>query len=75
MARPRKAPSDDDGRLAYRPDEAAEKLGLSRHEIMRLVRRGELAAVKVPGTDRAPVLIPAESLRAFLAANPWAAAV
>ena len=52
-------------RLAYRVNEAAEALGVSRRSIYRLIERHELASVK-SGPHNAAVLIPADSLAAYL---------
>ena len=56
-------------RLAYRLNEAAAILGISRWVLQRLIRDGELEAVKVPGGRNGAVLIPAASLARFLEDN------
>ena len=65
MPRRKAAPKPD--RLAYRVTEAAAALGLSRWTVDRLIRDGELEAVKIPGGQG--VLIPAASLARFMAEN------
>lgn len=37
----------DTGRIAYRPAEVADRLGVSRRKVYRLIESGELAAVTV----------------------------
>ena len=57
-------------RLTYRPAEVAQKLGVSRWMVDRMIRDGELDTVPVPGGGlRAPVLITAASLNRFLEDN------
>ena len=48
-------------RFAYRPNEVADKLGMSRDLVFKLLASGELKSYKV-GTAR---FIPAESIREF----------
>jgi excisionase family DNA binding protein len=45
-----------DGRLLYRPMEAAEKLGISRTKLYELIAAGEIPAVLVGKRMRVPVL-------------------
>jgi excisionase family DNA binding protein len=54
-------------KLAYTPDEAASALGLSRTSIFKEIREKRLEARK---PYPAKTLIPADSLRAWLAATP-----
>jgi hypothetical protein len=58
-------------RLSYNIDQAIEATGLSRYQITRLIKSGELDAVRVPGRDdgRGTILIPAASLGRFLEDN------
>ena len=56
--------------LVYRIDEAAELLGVSRYIVQRLIRDGELQAVRLPGSGkRGAVLIRADSVTAFFDRN------
>ena len=64
MAASKKATVVIDGRMAYRQAEVARLVGVSRWTVGRWVDDGELDTIKVPPNT---VLIPAESLRAFLA--------
>jgi excisionase family DNA binding protein len=41
-----------EGRLLYRPAEAAQSLGLSRTRVYQLMQAGELASVKVGSSRR-----------------------
>jgi excisionase family DNA binding protein len=41
-----------DGKLLYRPAEAAQSLGLSRTRVYQLMQAGELASVKVGSSRR-----------------------
>ncbi len=50
-------------RLAYRPDECALTLGVSRDTIFKLLRSGELKSLKIQSAR----LIPASEVDAFLA--------
>jgi excisionase family DNA binding protein len=52
-----------DGRMAYRQAEVARMVGVSRWTVGRWVETGELDTIKVPPNT---ILIPAESVRAFL---------
>lgn len=52
--------------MAYRLNEVARMLAVSRWTVNRLIDSGELEFVKVPGAKNSPVLIPAASLSAFL---------
>jgi excisionase family DNA binding protein len=51
-----------EGRILYRPTEAAETLGLSRTRLYQLLAAGEIGSVKI-GTSRR---IPAADLEAFV---------
>ena len=51
-----------EGRILYRPAEAAETLGLSRTRLYQLLAAGEIGSVKI-GTSRR---IPAAELAAFV---------
>ena len=53
----------DETRMAYRPNEAARVIGLSRDAIFKAIRDGSLRSMKI-GHSR---LITAESLRDYLA--------
>jgi len=52
-------------RLAYRPNDAAEVLGVSRDRLFRLIKSGELASVKYGRTR----LISRRAIERFLEAN------
>lgn len=58
------------GRLAYRPAELAELVGLSPKAIYRAISRGELQAAKIANGSR--ILIPAEAAAAWLMENAMA---
>lgn len=49
--------------LAYRPAVAAQKIGVSRSQLYKLIKAGELDTVKI-GTSR---LVPHDALVALLA--------
>ena len=51
-------------RRAYKVEEVAELLGLSRNTVFRLLKRGELQSIKVGGSRRITV----EQLDRYLAA-------
>ncbi len=57
----KRAPLPMEARLAYRVDDAAEVLGVSRSTIYELVGRGELELGKIAGRS----VIPTKSLRAY----------
>lgn len=57
----------EDGRLAYRPAELAQMVGVSSKTIYRAIERGELAAARVSNGTR--LLIPAAGARAWLEDN------
>jgi excisionase family DNA binding protein len=57
----RKPRNDENPRLAYRPDEAAKLLGVSRKTIQRRINNGTLVSTKVLGGR----LISAESVKAL----------
>ena len=57
----------NDGRLAYRPKELAELVGMSVKSIYRAIERGELKAARVSNGTRLLVLAP--SARAWLEDN------
>lgn len=42
-------------RLAYRPAEAAESIGISRSKAYELIASGELPAIRIGGVLRVPV--------------------
>lgn len=63
MAGNRKSTVVIDGRMAYRQAEVARMVGVSRWTVGRWVETGELDTIKVPPNT---ILIPAESVRAFL---------
>jgi excisionase family DNA binding protein len=65
IAPPVALPMDGSPKLALRPAEAAEALGLSRAELYRHIQSGELVSFKV-GKAR---LIAVDDLRAFIAAR------
>jgi excisionase family DNA binding protein len=52
-------------RLSYRPDEAADMLGLSRRSVDRLIASGQLRSIKMLRAR----LIPAASIESFLASQ------
>lgn len=52
-----------EARLLYRPEEAAEALGLSRARLYQLLATGEIGSVKI-GTSRR---VPAADLEAYVA--------
>jgi excisionase family DNA binding protein len=64
-----KLPTD---KLAYTPDEAARAVGISVRSIFKEIQAERLEARKPYPTK---TLIPAESLKAWLAATPKRAAV
>jgi excisionase family DNA binding protein len=45
-----------EGRLLYRPGEAAEALGVSRARLYELLARGEIASVKIGASRRVPAV-------------------
>ncbi len=49
-------------RLLYRPDEAAELLGIGRSSLYELLASGRMASVQIGRSRR----VPAESLAAFV---------
>jgi excisionase family DNA binding protein len=49
-------------RLMYRPEEAADMLGIGRTRVFALIRSGQLRSVKLGGAR----LISADALRAFV---------
>lgn len=51
-----------EGKLLYRPAEAAETLGVSRARLYQLLAAGELGSVKIGVSRR----IPADDLRAYV---------
>lgn len=53
-----------DGRLAYSPQEVADKLGVSRAMVYAMVSAGDIRSIKFGGRR----LIPAEVVREMLAA-------
>ena len=55
---------DQDGRLAYRPAELADSVGLSAKAVYRAISRGELRAARVANGTR--LLIPVECAREWL---------
>jgi len=57
------AAAADDGPLAYRIPEAAEKLGLGQSKLRELIARGDLDSVLIDGARR----ITADALRGYLA--------
>lgn len=58
---------EGDGRLAYRPGELAQMVGMSAKAIYRAIDRGELRAARVSNGTR--LLIPAGEARAWLEEN------
>ena len=52
----------NEGRLLYRPAEAAELLSLSRVKLYQLLTRGEIWSVKIAASRR----IPASELHAYV---------
>jgi excisionase family DNA binding protein len=52
-----------EGKLLYRPKEAAETLGVSRARLYQLLATGELGSVKIGASRR----VPADDLLAFVA--------
>jgi excisionase family DNA binding protein len=53
----------DEGRDAYRTEEAAKRLGISYDTLMRLIRAGKLGAV----TTGKRYVVPAQEIQRFLA--------
>ena len=51
------------GRTAFRPRDLDDAFGLTKRQVHRLIRNGELEAVKLDGC----VLIPRASVEAYLA--------
>jgi excisionase family DNA binding protein len=49
-------------RLAYRVNEAAERLGISRSKAYELIAAGKLPSIKIGGSVR----VPAEALKAWI---------
>ena len=52
--------------LASKPQEVADQLGVSKRTVFRWIASGELDSFKMPGGRNAAVLIPDESVAAFL---------
>lgn len=59
---------DSSERMAYRPNEAAAVIGLSRDMIYAAIRDGELRSLKIGGAR----LITADALREFVARHEQA---
>ncbi len=51
-----------EGKLLYRPEEAAEALGVSRARLYELMTRGDIRSVKIGASRR----VPADDLRAYV---------
>jgi excisionase family DNA binding protein len=51
-----------EGKLLYRPSEAAESLSISRAKLYQLLAQGQIASVKIAASRR----IPAAELRAYV---------
>ena len=51
-----------EGKLLFRPEEAAETLGVSRARLYQLLAAGEIGSVKIGASRR----IPATELRAYV---------
>ena len=52
-------------RIAYRPGEAAQAVGVSRTRMYELINSGEIPSLKVGGVRRVPV----DKLREWIARN------
>ena len=46
----------DEGKLLYRPGEAAETLGVSRARLYQLLATGEIGSVKIGASRRVPAV-------------------
>ena len=55
-------------RLAFRPAEVAQMLGIPRSTLYDMIRRGDLRSVRVGSAPRGILLVPAEELTRLLRA-------